>query len=334
MQKSSSCLSYELLEEPQSKLFNQHTQPQKERIDASIESDTTLLAIDIGGTSIKYGLYTHNQIMKTGAVETPKTWEAFCKVLKEIHQLFITEKLQGVAVSAPGAVDSQAGIIRGISAVNYIHHFDIRSALESLFQLPVTLQNDANCAALAELTYGVAKSVANCAFFVIGTGVGGVVVIERQIVTGAQLCAGEFGLMEVAPGKTLSQLASPVQAAKHFSKKYAEENTSVSAKELVALAKAGNMKARKMLDGVYDSLSSAIYTTLVMLNPEMIVIGGGFSQNPELIEQLTQRIDQRLVQYNISDIKYKLTRCQFLNDANLLGAVVHFKQSSKGEERC
>lgn len=95
-----------------------------------------------------------------------------------MKQQFVSElkkstwKFSGVAISSPGSVDTKTGIIYGLSAIEYIHRFEIRKELEALFGLRVSIQNDANCAALAEVWKGNAAEVSNSAFLIIGSGVG------------------------------------------------------------------------------------------------------------------------------------------------------------------
>ena len=80
--------------------------------------------------------------------------------------------IQGVAISSPGAVNKNTGVIEGASALPYIHGFNIQSELETLFALPVSIENDANCAALAEVAFGAAKGCTTALLLVLGTGVG------------------------------------------------------------------------------------------------------------------------------------------------------------------
>ena len=114
----------------------------------------------------------------------------FLKVLEKHKILGLVD---GVAISAPGAVDDKKGIIGGCSAVPYIHDFFIQKELETLFELPVSLENDVNCAALAEVFKGAAKDVDHALFIVIGTGIGGAIIQNRKLHKGRNLFGGEFG---------------------------------------------------------------------------------------------------------------------------------------------
>lgn len=174
----------------------------------------SLALIDIGGTSIKFGQYDSvtGVSFRTNA-STPKTLPEFYKLLqKKIVQLRAVGDITGVAISSPGMVDQITGIIRGASAVPYIHNFPIVAELNNRFELPVAIENDANCAALAEVHAGAARDVRDAVFIVLGTGVGGAVVLNRQVRHGQHLLGGEFGYMLHGEADTVSHLGTVVNA--------------------------------------------------------------------------------------------------------------------------
>jgi hypothetical protein len=126
--------------------------------------------IDVGGTSIKFGTWDGHELAKTGQSTTPATLTEFYQVLQmHVNLLQHRTPIAGVGISIPGSVNKQTGQIEGKSAIDYIHGFDIQSALTQQLHLPVTLENDANCAALAELTDGAGQDVSNLLFMIIGT---------------------------------------------------------------------------------------------------------------------------------------------------------------------
>lgn len=167
-----------------------------------------LAAIDIGGTSIKFATWKNNELIDKHAIKTPKTLDEFYQVLTtEVNKIKKSTLIRGVAISSPGAVDQKTGIIGGSSALPYIHNFNIVSELEKRFELPVSIENDANSAALGELAAGSGKGCNSMAFFIIGTGIGGALILDQKIWHGANLYGGEFGYM-IVDGKQLSELAS------------------------------------------------------------------------------------------------------------------------------
>ena len=154
------------------------------------------LCIDVGGTSIKYGLLDEEgHIIQTQSVKAPLSLLEMYEVFANAYYQYQDFHLQGIALSMPGAVDSESGVIGGSSAYDYIHGPNIKKDLEEKFKIPVEIENDANCAALAEVWKGAASDVNDCCFIVSGTGIGGAIVKNKKIHKGVHLHGGEFGYM-------------------------------------------------------------------------------------------------------------------------------------------
>ena len=196
-----------------------------------------LVVFDIGGTAVKHGYFSNEVLAHQGKFPTPVTFENMKEeMLSVIKALRKTKTVEGVAISAPGAVNVNERRIDGISAVPYLHNRPIFDELEDFFDLPVTIENDANCAGIAEIELGAGKEANNVVFMVLGTGVGGSVFINRQIYKGAHLFAGEFGLMRNGKPKTLSNVGTIVKVANKYNE---TTNKSVTGKEIFELAEAG-----------------------------------------------------------------------------------------------
>lgn len=287
-----------------------------------------ILAIDIGGSAIKSGLWENDELTDLPSFETPKTWDemkAYLKSLVDEHQ--ITE---GVAISAPGAVNVEEGMIYGVSAVPYLHRFPIKQELAEFLGVPVSFQNDANCAALAEVWQGNAKGLESAAMMIIGTGIGGGVVINGELRTGANLFGGEFGyqIMNNETLETLSDLGSPVAMAKRYSKIKADDRRYTS-KEVFDLAEAGDELAQEQIDQFYNALSIGIYNVLISLDPDRVLIGGGISTREDLLVNIEERVQELLLQKGAKELKASIMPCKFLSQANLIGAVYQFLTEQK-----
>src|SRR5699024_9209694 len=153
--------------------------------------------MDIGGTYIKYGIVSkEGEILKQAKIKTPASLELLTDFLQE--QITQYEELIGIAISSPGAVATD-GVIHGASAIPYIHGPNIKELFEKKTGLPVAIENDANCAALAEVWQGSAKNKKDIAVVVIGTGIGGALVKDGMVDKGSNLHAGEFGYMILDP---------------------------------------------------------------------------------------------------------------------------------------
>lgn len=289
-----------------------------------------LAAIDIGGSSIKFATWEDGCLQKVHALPTPDNLEDFYSLLGgEVAKIKAESAVTGVAISSPGAVNKQSGVIEGASALPYIHNFPIVPKLEEIFGLPVSIENDANCAALAELADGAGKNNSSLAFMVIGTGVGGALIFNRQIWHGAHLYGGEFGYQTTAEaGMTLSQAASPVQMAERYSQASGHQ---ASGKEVYDLAKAGDPLALKERSRSIGALAAAIFNLQHGFDPEKIIIGGAISNNPDLLGLLNEEIERIRQEVGIATVKPDLAVCEYRGEANLRGCVYDFEQEH-GEE--
>lgn len=285
-----------------------------------------LAAIDIGGTTIKIATWKDNQLQDKHAIDTPKDLNGFYKALtEEVNKIKKDTKIEGVAISSPGAVNKKTGIIGGSSAIPYIHNFKIVDELEKRFGLPVSIENDANSAALGELAEGSGKGCDSMAFFVIGTGIGGALIINQKVWHGAHLFGGEFGYM-IMGAHTLSELASPVAMANRFNERTGKH---LDGKTIFELADKDDPVASDERQTLIHALAVAIYNIQHSFDPEKIVLGGGISNNPELIPLLNKEIDRLRDGLDLVTLKPDIVLCKLKSDANLRGAVADFEQNAK-----
>lgn len=286
-----------------------------------------LALLDVGGTTIKYGLWdgAAQQLTKQGAVATPKSLNAYYDVLTQIVAEFkASDQVVGVAMSTPGAVNKATGIIEGASALPYIHHFEIQDELETRFDLPVVMENDANCAALAEVGSGAAKGLKNVLFMVIGTGVGGSVIVNGQVQHGRHLFGGEFGYMMMNDGRILSEVGTAVHMADRYNQ---EAHTNYSGREVFELADQGDLLAQKEAQVLYDNLAQAIYNLQYSFDPEAVILDGGVSQADFLVPNIEKALQEILKQVDIAPFMPTIRTCQYHNDANLIGAMEDFRRT-------
>lgn len=286
-----------------------------------------LLSFDIGGTSVKYGLVDPlGTVTGSGSFPTPPSLD---QLLRNICMVFTELGADAAAISSPGAVDSATGFVQGVSAVPYLHGPNIRELIANTIHAPVEIENDANCAALAELELGEAADINDCIVIVIGTGVGGTVIKNRSIHRGAHNSAGEFGLI-ITDG-------NPDTGDRHVWSYYSTVKTIRHAEEEAGLA-AGSLTGEKLFSGAssnriyakhvgrfYTAAAIGTLTLQQIYDPERILIGGGISARPELISQINRYIDDVIGPYRSAFVKPDLRTCRFRNHANLVGAACHFR---------
>lgn len=292
--------------------------------------------LDVGGSAIKYALMDETGgFIEKSSLPTPKASLAlFIDTIGGIVDKFKeTYPLTGLAVSMPGAVNVESGIIEGITALPYIHGPNMKELLQSRTGLPVELENDANCAGLAEGWIGAAKDVNDFLCLVIGTGVGGAVVLNKEIRHGKNGFAGEFGYMIMEgylgsnPVETYSSLAAVGGLIKQVAKRKDLEPEALTGKIIFEMAEKGDVDVQDEIDKFMRRLAVGIYNLQFILDPEKILIGGAISHREGFIEKINETLQQ--MKYESEGLTVKVERCQFGNDSNLIGALHHFLQRQK-----
>lgn len=280
----------------------------------------SIIAFDIGGSAVKYALWEDDNLGEVSQFETPKSFDDLLVQMKSII-VATTKTITGVAISSPGAVNVENRTIDGISAVEYLHDFPIFDVLEKQLGIPVTIENDANCAGIAEMEKGAGKAAKNAVFIVLGTGVGGSIFINRSLYKGSHLFGGEFGLFMGKNNQILSSYGTIVKVATKYSEKSGHV---VDGKKLYELANNSDELASSLISNFYNDLAQALYTIQVSLDPELIMIGGGVSAIEEIPREVSKRLLVLLEEQGVSDIMPEISACEFKNDANLIGAVMNF----------
>lgn len=286
------------------------------------------LCIDAGGTSIKMGILDEmGNIKETTKVPTPSTLEDMYQAIEKAY--FKHAPLDGVALSMPGAVDSEKGVIGGSSAIDYIHGPLIKHDLQERLHVRVEMENDANCAALAEVWKGAASDVDDCCFIVSGTGIGGAVVKDRRIHKGVHLHGGEFGYMiaefdfDTHEMRTWSDIGSTMAVVRAVAKEKGVDVASLDGKDIFDHYHDDPIY-EKYVDKFYYVLANGIYNLQYAYDPQKIVIGGGVSVREDLLTELNQRLDFIFQHLTHAKVRPQVLTCQYHNDANLLGALYHF----------
>lgn len=279
-----------------------------------------LAVFDIGGSAVKYGTWKDKMLHNQGSFATPAT---FAEMVAEMKNVIATiGAIDGVAISSPGAVNVKERRIDGISAVAYLHNRPIFDQLEAEFNVPVTIENDANCAGISEIELGTGTQAQNAVFVVIGTGIGGSIFINRKIYQGSHLFGGEFGLMKPFGKSILSPIGTAVNTARKFT---ADTGRKVDGRRLFELADQGDALAQKYLNEMYDALAHSLYDVQVSIDPEIMIIGGGISVRLDVIENIKTRLFELLKAEGVESIMPEVVACKFKNDANLIGAAANFE---------
>lgn len=296
-----------------------------------------IIALDIGGTSSKYGVINADgQILDRSQTVTAKGLPGIITSIRHKLKEYEAYHIEGIAISVPGAVN-EMGVVYGASAIPFVHGVNVKEYIEREINLPVTIENDANCAAISEIWRGNAKGKKDVILVILGTGVGGAIIKDGMIHRGANLFGGEFGFMILNPEdignkqNTFSEIASTSSIIRRVAENKGVEMATLTGEEIFTAAEAGDKDCMEAIDEFYKMLAIGIYNLQYMYDPEVILIGGGISVREDLLGRLEKEIAQIVKGIEISVITPVVDYCHFRADANLIGAAYHYYQSVTSE---
>ena len=293
------------------------------------------LVFDWGGTSLKYATMTNEaQILEKGSIPTPSknsTKQEFYDLIDSIISKY--SNLDGIAISSTGVIDSEKGFIKTIGALPFLDNTSLVEELSKKYHCQVSIENDGRCAALAELWLGNLSDIDDGAVVVIGTNIGAAIILNRQLRRGKQFLAGEMCAMccdehhQNDPYSYIGQHGTPYLCKLIQEKK--SMNESINGIQAFKLIHDGDEEAIVALHEYTDLLAIQLFNLNILLDLEKIVIGGGISEQKELMDSLKQSNENLSTIHPdiVKGIQYPLPNidvCKFHNEANLIGALYHF----------
>jgi predicted NBD/HSP70 family sugar kinase len=289
------------------------------------------LVIDVGGSAIKYALMDQQAaVLERGEVVTPLTgFDAFSAEIFHLYQRY-QHQIAGIAFSLPGVIDSEQGYCMTGGSLTYNDKRHLVADIQKHCPLPISIENDAKCAAQAEAWQGSLAGCKNGIVVVLGTAVGGGIFINGQLYKGANFAAGEMSFLltngQHAKGDPYHYwgseggsrgLCRAVEQVKQLPPK------SINGKQVFAWAAEGDSAVCDVLDAYTYRLAMQFFNLQALFDPEVIAIGGGISAQPLLLHYIAQNIaylEQNLPMHLAIPT---VVRCHFMNDANLIGALHH-----------
>lgn len=276
-----------------------------------------ILTIDIGGTNIKYGLCDESgNIQHKGEYPTLDTADKTVQSICDLPFFY-----DGIAISMPGILneDHSKAFITG--KLSFLSNYPLRDRLEEIKNCKVTIENDGRCATWAELGYGNLMDSKNALVVVLGTYIGMGIVIDHKVYEGSHLLAGEYSDAHMDTEKTFKNTM-----AAYFGKDGLERATGLTGKELF-----NNLDDEKVyagFDQYCQNLAWMLSNTQLLLDVDTILIGGGISAQSKLIECIKENV-RGLKQWFPTLENPDIKACKFNNDANLLGALYYYKNSTE-----
>ncbi|XP_012987340.2 bifunctional UDP-N-acetylglucosamine 2-epimerase/N-acetylmannosamine kinase isoform X3 [Esox lucius] len=288
-------------------------------IDHILETQSAL-AVDLGGTNLRVAIVSMTgKIVKKYTQANPKTFEErialILKMCKEAlsDAVCLNCRILGVGVSTGGRVNPQEGVVlHSTKLIQEWSSIDIRTPLSDALHLPVWVDNDGNCAALAEKKFGHGKGVENFVTIITGTGIGGGIIQHNELVHGSTFCAAELGHIMVSldgpecmcgSRGCIEAYASGMALQREAKRLHDEDvlkvdgitdmknNEPVSAVHLINAARLGNSKADAVLQTAGMALGVGIVNILHMVNPSLVILSGVLASHYQ--SPVQQVIEQR-----------------------------------------
>ena len=299
--------------------------------------------VDVGGTTVKLGLFDkEGNVLDKWEIPTNKAnkGEAILpdiakSILAKMDEKGIKEEdLAGIGLGAPGAVDDNGTLVGGAVNIGW-EPFNIPDAIHAYINVPVKAANDANAAAFGEMWQGGGKGYNNMVAVTLGTGVGGGIIINGRLLSGATGAGGEIGHIHMNDNETeecgcknkgcLEQYASATGIVRLARRSLAEDdkpsvlrNEELSAKAVFDAVKAGDEVAIEIANRFGEYLGKGLAIVAGVVNPEIFVIGGGVSKAGDILLSFVEPVFQKYAFQQCRGAKFALAKLG--NDAGIFGA--------------
>lgn len=309
------------------------------------------VGIDLGGTKIAAGLVDEKgRLIHKDSIPTGKH-RPYQEIVKDMAMLvreiikdadIDISSVKSVGIGSPGTADDKNGILVYANNLTNFVNVPLRSEMQKYIDLPIILDNDANCAALAESVAGAAKDVKNSVTITLGTGVGSGVVIDGKVYSGFNYSAAEMGHMVIelegepctcgrkgcweAYASATGLIEHTIRAAKEnpdslINKLVNGDISLIDAKTAFDAAKQGDKTGQAVVDKYIYYLAEGLINVINIFAPEILVIGGGISKEGEYLLKPLREIVYKYVYFK-EEPQTEIKAAQMGNDAGIIGAAM------------
>jgi glucokinase len=286
-------------------------------------------------------VYSNNRIISRERLSTksfPKRDQLLKKVNEIISNILQDKRLQrkdvlGIGVGLPGPVDFKKGLVHFLPNISGWKNFPIKIRFRSIAKLPIFADNDVNLVALAEQRLGAGKKSHNMICMTLGTGVGGAVIIDKNLYRGSSFSAGEIGHIPITENGPACNCGGRGCLESFVGNKYILKkakarfkNHKITLEKISLLAKAGDFKARNFWREVGQHIGIALVGVINLLNPDKVVIGGGIARaGAILFDEIRKTVRLRAMPTQARAVK--IVKAKLGDDAGILGASILVKEN-------
>ncbi len=294
-------------------------------------SKKSYACFDIGGTAIKYGVLSEDaeiqfsSSMPTEAYKGPEKW--MMNVVQAIKDMQSRQVIDGVCISSAGMIDPYQGtVVFALPQIPDYTGFGIRQFMEEHCGLPCQVENDVNSMVLAESVLGSGKGFSTVLGLAIGTGVGGGFTDHGRLLRGSSFSALEVGYLPVGDSD-LEHRASATALCRRVEGLKSEASGSWNGLRVFRAAEDGDSDCIRAIDEMADSIAQGMGMLSYILNPSVIVLGGGVMEQGGLIERIKARYP--LYVKPIMAERTAIRAARYGNEAGMVGALIHFLQMDR-----
>ena len=290
------------------------------------------LGIDIGGTNIKSGLVDKSgRVTNQNKRKTPQNLTDLKLAIIDIvdqAKAQVGDQLKGVAFSAPGRVVSETGVVHVGGAIPFIDGLNFKAFIQENFGLPAAAINDGKAAAQAELWQGHLTDVDNGLVLLLGTGVGGGIVLNGQLHQGSHFQAGELSYMYASSSDMTTENAMGRRGSAVIFVNKSRELLGLAPGDgeevFQALEEGTNPEVTALFDQYCQDIVYMIHTLQISLDLDRVIFGGGISAQPLLLEGIQNKYNEirdSVEWFKNSFEPIEIGLCKYGSEANLIGAV-------------
>lgn len=220
-------------------------------------------------------------------------------------------ELSGIGIGVPGPVNYEKGLVYDCPNLAGWKNIEVRKIFSEKLGVPVFVENDARVAGLAETRLGAAKGFRHVFYITVSTGIGSAIIIDGKIYHGADGAAGEFGQMKLLDGSILEQ---------KFAGPAIERLFGLPTTQLADLIRKNDAGAKAAVDYLTHGIGTFLANVATLLNPQIIVVGGGVSQLGDLIlDPIREKV--AALAFSIAAKNVKIVPAALQTDSGAIGAV-------------
>lgn len=280
-----------------------------------ILSETGLVGLDIGGTKIEAILWVRGRVARSKIISTPKNRKAFLVAISRlVREIGGREGVRAIGIGIAGAIDLKRGVVVASPNLKFLNKFSLTGYLRKQFRKRVAIDNDTKCFLRGESRFGLARGKKNVVALTLGTGVGGAVLVDGQMLRGQNVTAVELGHV-IMGGDWKKFLTVEDLVSSHGFSRFRV----VDARNLQDRALHGDKRAQEIFGRIGDYLGAALASFVNIFDPELIILGGGIAKGATFFLPRALKVMKKYSFVSIS--KLPPVKISKLKHAGALGAI-------------